>query len=152
MSMKTTLTCFLFTTLLVCGGEKPAPEPSVNFARFEDRDHGFSVVFPGEPKRKFRHDPTGTHPIAAYTLKVSPQLALLVTCQELPAAAVQNPARTLEESVRGAAIEQKGTVVSQSETRQSGSPAREYEIDCETLMYRGRFIIAGSRLYNIAAF
>ena len=85
-------------------------------------------------------------------IKLSPQLALLITFEEFPAAVVKDVAKTLGQSVRGAAKMQSGAVISESNTSQDGYPARTYEIDCGTVIYQGRYVLAGRRLYNIAAF
>jgi hypothetical protein len=149
--MRTLLAFFAFSILSASCGEKPSPAKET---RFESRESGFSVVFPGEPKQKSQTQSSqqGNHQVHSYTCKVSPQLALIVTYEELPAAAVREPAKTLQQSVRGAAILQKGTVTTASDTKQDGNLARDYVIDCGTLNYQGRYILVGKRLYNVAAF
>jgi hypothetical protein len=47
------------------------------------------------------------------------------------AAAIQDTVKALQQSVRGAAMLQKGTVVAEAEISVDGHPAREYEVDCE---------------------
>ena len=145
------LLCTVVLPLAGCGQKQP-PAPVTNQSRFEAS--GFSVVFPGEPKQKSasQQTPIGAPEIVSYTYRVSSQLALLITFEEFPAAVVKDAAKTLGQSVRGAAKMQSGTVISESDTSQDGYPARAYEIDCGRIIYQGRYVLAGRRLYNIAAF
>jgi len=144
----------LFFALSILSASSGEPPPPGKQTRFEPPESGFSVIFPGEPKQKSASQPTPwvNHEIHSYTYKVSPQLALLVTYEELSAAAVKDTSKTLQQSVRGAALLQKGVVTKESDTKQNDNPAKDYEIDCGTLIYKGRYVLVGKRLYNTAAF
>lgn len=117
-----------------------------NWRRYHYDADGFTVEFPAEPQTKANGRRTGTRYIVALD---NNKLAYLVEASALPSDSKKNSQQVLDDYLHGTVKGTKGQVKDSHAVTLRGNPGREFMLENDTMIFRGRVYLVQKTLYQV---
>jgi hypothetical protein len=117
-----------------------------NWKRYRYDVDGFTVEFPAEPYTKPNNRRTGTRYVVSLD---NNKIAYMVEASALPADLNKNSQQVLEDYLHGTVKGSKGQVKDSHPITLHGNPGREFILENETMIFRGRVYVVRKTLYQV---